>query len=310
MGHFLQKKKENTTETFQNFHTSPSPSFEAPHPLPIAQNQRPKPIKIGDWLVAEKYITQDQLTVALKEQTRRSKRLGELMVDLGFISASQLLTALSTLSGLQSVSLTNQILDISLVQKIPLDMAMRHQLILFQLDENGAHLAMTDPEDLFALDKVRQIVGVQVPLIPYHATLVDISQAREIYYPQPAIDAHEGEVVRLINDMILEAVRLKASDIHLSPTAHRIDVQYRHDGILQPAHTLHKERWSAITVRLKIMSSLDIAESRRPQNGRFSLTLGGREIDFRLSCHPTIYGENLVLRILDKTQSLRALNEL
>lgn len=310
MGHFLHKRKENAPEAIQDFHVPFSSSFEALHPLLIAQNQRPNPIKIGDWLVSNSWITPDQLMVALKEQKRSSKRLGELMVDLGFISERQLLEVLSILSGLPFVCLAHQILDISLVHQLSREMATRHQLILFQQDEDGNHLAMADPEDLLALDKVRLILGPQTPVIPYHATLNDIAHAFEIYYPQGTIDAHEGEVVRLINDIILEAVRLKASDIHLSPTAQRIDIYYRQDGLLRLAHTLHKERWSALSVRLKIMGSLDIAESRRPQNGRFSLTFGGREIDFRLSCHPTIHGENFVLRILDKTQLLRPLDEL
>ncbi|MGV8949125.1 MAG: GspE/PulE family protein [Candidatus Paracaedibacter sp.] len=232
------------------------------------------------------------------------------MLDLGFLSAEQLLKALSTLSGFPSISLTNQILNLSVVQQIPFEVAKRHQLILFEENNKGLHVAMADPEDLLALDKIRNALGSHITLIPYHTTLDGISHALEIYYPQPLVDTQEGEVIRLVNDLILEAVRLKASDIHLSPTTNRIDVQYRRDGLLYQAHTLHKERWSAISVRLKIMGSLDIAESRRPQNGRFSLTLGGREVDFRLACHPTIYGEKMVLRILDKTQSLRSLDEL
>lgn len=310
MGHSLPKKKENINETFENFHSHFHPSFQPPFPLPTPHNQRPQRSRTGEWLVAQKWITPDQLSVALKEQTRRSKRLGELILDLGFISHNQLLQALSAISGFPFVSLAHQILDLSVVHQIPLEAAQRYQLILFQQDDRGTHIAMADPEDLLALDKVRVLLGPQIVLIPYHATVDEIAQALEICYPQPTVDTQEGEVVRLVNDLILEAVRLKASDIHLSPTARSIEVHYRQDGLLHQAHTLHKERWSAICVRLKIMGSLDIAESRRPQNGRFSLTFGGREIDFRLACHPTIHGENLVLRILDKTQSLRALDEL
>lgn len=308
MGHILRKEK--NIKLFRDCHQSLSSPVEIPHSLSIHQSHVHNSIRIGEWLVAQKWISEDQLTVALKEQARRSIRLGELLVDLGFLTDNQLLRALSALSGFPFVSLSNQILDLARVRDIPLEVALRYQVILFQQDEQGAHLAMSDPENLLALDKVRQILGRDVPLLPYHSTTNEIAQAREIYYPQPAVDPHEGEVVQLIYDMILEAVRLNASDIHLSPTAHQIDIHYRRDGLLNVAHTLHKERWSAISVRLKIMGGLDIAESRRPQNGRFSLAFGGREIDFRLSCHPTIHGENLVLRILDKTQSLRALDEL
>jgi len=270
-------------------------------------NQR---LKIGEWLIAQGWITPDQLNVALKEQKHHPKRLGELLVSLRFLSPTQLLKALSTLSGLPSISLDSHILDPLIVQQIPLEIAQRHQLILFQLDETQAHIAMADPENMIALDKVHPFVPSQIALTPYHETLDGIAHAIEAYYPQVTVDMGEEKVINLVNDLILKAVRLKASDVHLTPTAHSIEVHYRQDGLLSLAHTLHKDRWSAIAVRLKIMGNLDIAESRRPQNGRFSLNMGGREIDFRLSCHPTIHGENLVLRILDKTQSLRTLDEL
>lgn len=287
--------------------------------LPPSQGRGPK---IGEWLITQKWITPDQLSVALREQSHRPKRLGELMLDLGFISPNQLLTALSTLSGFPFVDLECQILDFPTVQLIPPDVARHYQLILFQKDQSSKggretihfHLAMVDPEDLLALDKVRQLMvtqfSLEIEIIPYHATQHGIAHALDVYYPQSPVNTQEGAVIRLVNDLILEAVRLGASDIHLSPTLHHIDVHYRQDGLLSLAHTLHKERWSALSVRLKIMGSLDIAESRRPQNGRFSLILSGREVDFRLSCHPTIHGENFVLRILDKTQSLRTLDEL
>lgn len=310
MGYSLHKKKENEGEIPPDFNYHVQSSFQTLFPVPIPQNQRSKRFRFGEWVVDQRWVTPDQLAVALKEQARSRKRLGEVMLDLGFLSTEQLLKALSTLSGFPSISLINQILDLSVVQQIPFGVAKRHQLVLFEEDNKGLHVAMVDPEDLLALDKIRALLGSHITLIPYHATLNGISHALEVYYPQPLVDTQDGEVVRLVNDLILEAVRLKASDIHLSPTPYRIDVQYRQDGLLHQAHTLHKERWSAISVRLKIMGNLDIAEFRRPQNGRFSLTLGGREIDFRLACHPTIHGEKMVLRILDKTQSLRSLDEL
>jgi len=310
MRHSLQKKLESDESISIDSEHYLQPSFQTPSSIPILQNQRPKRFKFGEWVIDQRWITPDQLIVALKEQTRSRKRLGEVMLSLGFLSTDQLLKALSALSGFPSTSLTNQILNLSIVQQIPFEVAKRHQLILFEENNKGFHIAMTDPEDLLALDRVRMVLGVHINLVPYHTTLDGISYALEVYYPQPSVNTQDGEVIRLVNDLVLEAVRLKASDIHLSPTAHHIDVQYRRDGLLHQAHTLHKERWSAISVRLKIMGNLDIAESRRPQNGRFSLTFGGRDIDFRLACHPTIHGEKIVLRILDKTQSLRSLDEL
>jgi type II secretory ATPase GspE/PulE/Tfp pilus assembly ATPase PilB-like protein len=295
-------------------HTFPQRTKDVPESLVTGNSLNvlsgKQPLKIGEWLVAQGWITPDHLSVALKEQKRHPKRLGELLLGLGFLSSSQLLKALSTLSGLPFILLDNHILDPLTTQQIPLEIAQRYQVILFQLDETQAHIAMADPENIIALDKVRPFVPSQIALIPYHETQDGIARAIETYYPQVTVDMGEEKVINLVNDLILKAVRLKASDVHLTPTAHSIEVHYRRDGLLQPAHTLHKDRWSAIAVRLKIMGNLDIAESRRPQNGRFSLNMGGREIDFRLSCHPTIHGENLVLRILDKTQSLRTLDEL
>lgn len=287
----------------------PSSSQTSPSTL-TPPNQGPQCYQFGEWVVEQGWVTPDQLTVALKDQLRSQKHLGEVMASLGFLSTEQLLKALSTLSGFPAISLINQILNLSVVQQIPFEIAKRHQLILFEENNKGLHIAMADPEDLLALDRVRMILGAHITLVPYHTTLGGISHALEVYYPQPSVNTQDGKVIRLVNDLILEAVRLKASDIHLSPTAHHIDVQYRRDGLLHQAHTLHKEKWSAISVRLKIMGNLDIAESRRPQNGRFSLTFGGRDVDFRLACHPTIHGEKIVLRILDKTQSLRSLDEL
>lgn len=267
-------------------------------------------MKIGQWLLSKKWITEDQLKVALKEQLRSRKRLGEVMIDLNFLSSEQLLQALSTLSDLPYIILKNQILDLCVVRQIPLEIAQKYHLIIFQQDSQGIHVAMADPEDLLALDKIRALLGDHSVLIPYHETLRGIAESIETYYPQPSAKVQDIEIVQVVNDLILEAVRLKASDIHFSPTSHHIDIRYRLDGLLVLAHTLHKEKWTSLSVRLKIMGSLDIAETRRPQNGRFSLTLAGRDIDFRLSCHPTIQGENLVIRILDKTQSLRTLDEL
>jgi len=295
-------------------HASPQRPKEAPKNLIIGNSLNVSssnhPLKIGEWLVAQGWITPDHLSVALKEQKHNPKRLGELLLSLGFLFSPQLLKALSTLSGLPFISLDHHILDPLIVQQIPLEIAQHHQVILFQLDEVQAHVAMADPENIIALDKIRPFVPSQINLIPYHETQGGIARAIETYYPQVTVDMGEEKVINLVNDLILKAVRLKASDVHLTPTAHSVEVHYRRDGLLQPAHTLHKDRWSAIAVRLKIMGNLDIAESRRPQNGRFSLNMGGREVDFRLSCHPTIHGENLVLRILDKTQSLRTLDEL
>ena len=297
-----------------------------PSPFPVLKTRRPK---IGEWLVSRKWITPDQLEVALKEQAARPGLLGELMVQLNFISGDQLLTALSALSGLPFVTLEHLVPDAAVVQAIPFDIARQHQLILFRRDKNSGreelHVALADPEDILALDQVRELMGCDaqpVPhIIPYHATLKGIAHALEVYYPHPHStaakpapmpfdDRQEGEIIRLVNNLILEAVRSNASDIHLSPTARDIEINCRNDGLLRLTHTFHKQLWSALSVRLKIMANLDIAESRRPQNGRFSLTLMGREIDFRLSCHPTIHGENLVLRILDKTHSLRTLDGL
>ncbi|MBM3468810.1 MAG: type II/IV secretion system protein [Alphaproteobacteria bacterium] len=308
MGNVLQKREENyptnIQKIFSHFQAFRSPTFQA------SSDSHIKHSKLGEWLINQKWITSDQLIVALKEQSRGLKRLGEIVLELGFITPLQLLKALSALSGLPFISLSNQILSLSIVQKIPLKIAQDCKLILFHEDEKGAHIALADPENILALDMVRTHLGTHVSLIPYHTTLAEIEHALEVYYPQPTLNTEEGQTIRLVNDLILEAVRLKASDIHLSPTGQSVDIHYRQDGILCRTHTFHKDRWSSILVRLKIMANVDIAESRRPQNGRFSLTMGGREIDFRLSCHPTIHGENLVVRILDKAYSLRSLEEL
>jgi type IV pilus assembly protein PilB len=290
------------------------------HSLPAMSLVPSKKPRLGEWLLAQGWITPDQLAVALQEQSHRPERLGELMLELNFIQPHQLLTALSVQSERPHINLEQQIFDPLTVQTVPLDIARSRHLILFRhdQDEKTFHVAMADPEDLPAMDHLREFLMAKYELAPrliaYHTTLKGIAHALEAYYPHPTVDKQgnrqEGEIIRLVNELILEAVRLRASDIHLSPTPYGVEIHYRQDGMLHLVHTLHKDQWPPLSVRLKIMATLDIAESRRPQNGRFSLTLAGREIDFRLSCHPIIHGENFAIRILDKTHSLRTLHEL
>lgn len=302
LGQSLRKTKEvQTTACLDSSHCS----FETQ-----TTSTPPVHIKIGQWLIAQGWISPDQLSVALKEQCTRSKRLGELMIDLGFITPDQLRTALSALSGLPSICLSNLLLDIEVVGQLSHEMALHYQAILFQRDQDTAHVAMADPDDLLAIDKLTTSLGSGVTIITYHTTENDIAEALEIYYPQKNIELHESEIVRLVNAIILKAVRLKASDIHISPNSQTIDIYYRLDGLLHLVHTLHKDQWSALIVRLKIMASCDIAESRRPQQGRFSLSFAGRQIDFRFACHPIIHGEKIVIRILDQFYALRPLDAL
>lgn len=283
---------------------------EAPFPLsPLPE----KPLPLGQVLLQKQLISQDQLHVALKEQQRQGGYLGELLVKLKFLKSEDLQNTLSELSGYPVCDLRNRILNRTIVQKIPISIAFKHRLILVEESLSFFRLAMADPADVIAIDCIRMALGCEKEIRPHHADEAEILGAIDLYYrgkehqPSPHQD---NDIVQLVHDIIIKAVRLNASDIHFQPDFNMIFIRFRLDGVLGPSQTLHKEIWQSISVRLKIMGGMDIAECRRPQNGRFSLTVAGREVDFRVAIHPTIYGENIVVRILDKSRSLLSLEEL
>jgi len=217
---------------------------------------------------------------------------------------------------------------------IPKDVARRYQLLPLSVDM-VAHiltLAVADPDNIIALDQVRALLKDEYRLITQLASESDILRAIDQYYgfelsidgilheiepgemeyqsQQSGVSEFSQPVVRLIDALLTEAVQRGASDIHFEPESSFLRIRYRVDGVLRQVRSLHKSFWPAMVVRLKVMSNMNIAETRAPQDGRISLRLSGRPIDFRVASHPTTHGENLVLRILDRQKGIVPLDQL
>ncbi|TNC96992.1 MAG: type IV pilus assembly protein PilB [Gallionellaceae bacterium] len=298
--------------------------------VPQQQIQQP----IGQLLIAKGVISEDQLRIATQEQAKSPQPLGRLLVRLGFLSEATIRDVLSENLGQESVDLANVIVDSSAVSMIPKEVARRYLLVPLSVDLANKHLtlAIADPDNIIALDQVRALLRDEYRLITLLASESDILRAIDQYYGfelsidgilheiEPGELEHQGlqqgvnefsqPVVRLIDALLTEAVQQNASDIHFEPENSFLRIRYRVDGVLRQVRSLHKSFWPAMVVRMKVMSGMNIAETRAPQDGRISLRLSGRPIDFRVASHPTTYGENLVLRILDRQKGIVPVNQI
>jgi type II secretory ATPase GspE/PulE/Tfp pilus assembly ATPase PilB-like protein len=289
---------------------------------------------IGQLLISKGAISEDQLHIALQEQNKSPQPLGRLLVRLGFLSEATIRDVLSENMGQQSVDLASVILDPAAVALIPQDIARRYQLLPLSVDalNKNLTLALADPDNIIALDQVRALLKGEYHLVTQLASESDILRAIDQHYGfELSIDGilHEIEpgemeyqnlqqsgnefsqpVVRLIDALLTEAVQQAASDIHFEPESSFLRIRYRVDGVLRQVRSLHKSFWPAMVVRMKVMSGMNIAETRAPQDGRISLRLSGRPIDFRVASHPTTHGENFVLRILDRQKGIVPIDQL
>lgn len=271
-------------------------------------------------------ITEDQMSVVLQEQALYGTPFEESLINLGFISESAFTEALSSLSGFEKIGLTNTLFDPSLKKIIPKRLAEKFNLIPLSMEKGCLKVAMSDIYNFSALDEIRQNIPEVKEVIPCIAQESEIRDAIDIFYGHdlsiPALlseiestnlstnHSQESPTIRLVNSILMDAIKLQASDIHFEPEGSFMRLRYRIDGILSQICTLHSSYWPAICVRIKVMSEMNIAESRRPQNGRMTYYIGSREVDLRVASHPTIHGENVVIRILDKSKSLLSLDQL
>ena len=289
---------------------------------------------IGQILIAEGILSEDQLRIALLEQMKSNQPIGKLLVSLGFVTEATLREALSESLGRQSVDLGHAVVDPQAVKLVPREVAKRHHLLPLDLDlvQHRLTLAVADINDIVGLDRVRALIPDGIELDTLLAGESEIDRAIDQYYGHElSIDGilHEIEtgevdwkslaasddqysqpVVRLIDSILTDAVKRDASDIHFEPEANFLRIRYRIDGILRQIRALHKSYWPAMTVRIKVLSGMNIAEMRAPQDGRIGLSVSGRPVDFRVSCQPTIHGENIVLRVLDRQKGLVPLDRL
>jgi general secretion pathway protein E/type IV pilus assembly protein PilB len=289
---------------------------------------------IGQILISQGILTEDQLRIALLEQMKSKLPVGKLLVNLGFVSEATLRDALSEKLGLQSVDLSQIIIDSQAMKLVPRDFALRHHIFPVALDRERGTLivALSDTNNLVALDQLRARLRGELELETRLAGDTEISRAIEQYYGHElSIDGilHEIEtgevdyqsmagageqysqpVVRLIAALLADAVGKNASDIHFEPEQNFLRIRYRIDGVLRQIRSLHKTYWPAMAVRIKVLAKMNIAETRAPQDGRISLSLTGRQVDFRVASQATSHGENVVLRILDRQKGIVPLDGL
>lgn len=290
------------------------------------------PKRLGDLLIDEGIITQDQLKIALIEQKTSGEQLGRLLVSLGFVSEDVLRDLLGESLGQNSISLKKLIPDQTALKII--DQTLARQLKVFPVSydtgQKKLSVAMVDTFNIVVIDRIAAVIGSRVEIEPVLASEADLDYALDQFYGfELSIDGilHELEIrgtglqdlaaqetshplVRLIDVLLLDAVKKGASDIHFEPEAKYLRIRYRIDGVLRQIRSLHTKYWTAMVVRLKVISGMDITETRLPQDGRITLTIGIRGVDFRVASQPTVYGENIVLRILDRQKGIVPIDQL
>jgi len=273
--------------------------------------------KIGEILIEAGYITEEQLEKALKEQAVTGEKLGEILIKKGWIGKEELDQSLAKQIGVSRFDLSSYIVDPEVVRLVPEHLARQYKLIPVFKVENTLTIAMVDPTNVFIIDELQRATECMVE--PVLADEMSIHRAHEQYYGtsgslQDIISSldkekiknfedlgEEAPVIKLVNLVIAKAIEQDASDIHIEPEDKFLGIRYRVDGILYRRDSLPKYLQPAIISRIKIMSGLDVAEKRLPQDGRILMKVGNKDIDFRVSTCPTIHGENAVLRILDKS---------
>ncbi|MEL7367874.1 MAG: type IV-A pilus assembly ATPase PilB [Myxococcota bacterium] len=291
------------------------------------------PGRLGELLVRENLITLQQLQKAQEQQRKGGGRLGFNLTKLGYIEESELTSFLSKQYGVPSINLAEFEIDPDVIKLVPQEVAEKHQVI--PVNRAGASLivAMADPSNIFAIDDLKFLTGYNIEVVVasdgaireaigkyyggdkgdselnYDEVMAEFDEDEiEVGGEEDAFNvvdlersAEDAPVVKLVNLILIDAIKKGASDIHIEPYEKDFRVRYRIDGVLYEKMKPPLKLKAAITSRIKIMSQLDIAERRLPQDGRIKLKLGkGREMDYRVSCLPTLFGEKIVLRLLDK----------
>ena len=285
-----------------------------------------KRVRIGDLLLSQGMITQQQLETALSEQKIRKTKLGETLIALGYVSQKDFADVLSKQLGVESVDLRKEGLQDAAIRLVPEDIMKKYELVPFAIDENNSNIlkiAMSDPMYLPAIDDVSLITGMEV--VPYFAPTAQIAmqidrmfgkkQAMEAaaqYQLEHADELREEEesaanaevdnapIVKIVRTMLEQAIRQGASDIHIEPLERNLRIRYRIDGALREVMDYNTTLLPAMVARVKIMSGLDISEKRKPQDGRLTLQVDNREYDVRVSVLPTVFGEKTVMRLTAK----------
>jgi MSHA biogenesis protein MshE len=295
---------------------------------------RKKKIRLGELLLENKVISQDQLNAALAEQRRSGRKLGRVLTDLSILSEAALYEFLARHLNISFVDIRQLNLDRDVVRLLPEALARRYRALVLQADKRGLLVGMADPTDLFAFDELANRLKQPLRLalvseadllktmdLVYRRTDEIASIAQEVHQELregdidlEQLQADEGSpdaaVIRLLQSMFQDAVQVRASDIHIEPGESNLRIRQRVDGLLQEQVIEGRRVATALVTRLKLMCGLDIAEKRLPQDGRFAVKLKDKSIDIRLSTMPTQHGESVVMRLLDQQSGLMSLDAL
>src|SRR5438034_8819942 len=287
--------------------------------------------QLGQILIELGFITPEQLETALEEHRKTPKSLGRVLIDLGMIKEADLVRALAEQVGLEFVDLNAFPIDATATVLLPEALSRRYRAIPIGERDGRLLVAMSDPANVYALDDIRTITGREVQ--PVVATANDVEQAIQKFSGMDsqveamasiAAEAADGEttadleealedapIVKLVNAIMTQAVGDRASDVHIEPAEFNVRIRFRVDGVLhEPMPPAPKNIQGGLISRLKVMADLNIAERRVPQDGRISMKGGGRSLDLRVATLPTVYGEKVVIRVLDKSNALLRLEDL
>lgn len=281
--------------------------------------------KLGDMLVEAGKISEEQLKGALRKQREKGNRLGEILIDEGIVTENEIINVLEKQIGIKRIQIDMINIDKKAVKCITEKLALKHTLIPIGFSENKILIAMWDPLNIFAIDDAKIASGFDV--VPFISTKKEITKAIERYYSDQHVqnaaeelskekkedaikqvqqeknefnDIKNAPVVKMVDYLIKNAIESRASDVHIEPFENYIKIRYRIDGQLQEISRLSKESLAALVTRIKILSKLNIAEKRIPQDGRILTKVEDKEVDLRVSILPTVFGEKIVIRVLNR----------
>ena len=286
---------------------------------------------LGSLLIDEGLLTEAQLDAAVAEQARTGKPLGRLLIEQGTISEAELVRTLASQVGLEFVDLNEVTIDGSVAALVTESLARRYQAIPVAWEDGKLIVAMADPSNVFAVDDIRALAGAEVRTVV--ATASQIIETIERFFRvdgevdevmQAATDeadedtdlaslsevVEDAPIVKFVNLLVNQAVGDRASDIHVEPNESDLRIRFRIDGVLHEVMRSPRSIQAGVISRLKVMADINIAERRVPQDGRITMKVSGRSIDLRVATLPTVYGEKVVMRILDKTQAVLKLEDL
>jgi type IV pilus assembly protein PilB len=286
--------------------------------------------RLGELLVRAGVISESQLNDAVEVNRATGTPMGKVLVDLGYATQAAVLSVMARQIGIEYIDFSERKVEPSAIAAVPRELAVRYSLMPVEIRDDVLVVAMADPQNVLALDDLRIITGFDI--VPAISTRDDIAAAiQELYKEAEQVEGDdfigsedlsddelssitdvqsEAPTVKLVNYIIQKAVAERASDIHIEPQEKHLRVRFRIDGVLHEVMTSPKPTQAAIISRFKIMAEMDIAESRKPQDGHCAVSVGGHKVDFRVSTLPTVYGERVVLRILRKDSIMLQLSDL